>query len=186
MVDTVSSTDTGLQDAIIEELKKINLDWRKPGTKPAEWIDWKYYTQMKPQKLDALLCDDEGRPVLDIEGHPVMIPPEDRDEDQENYIVVMLDDEDENNDGDWIVQVVIAVSIYLEDDKNQGMRVIQDVLNRIWMHFARKGIIDGRYEMERGAKKRFNLENVTNFYEGVLITKWKIPEVFPEFIREFV
>ncbi|MBO5551814.1 MAG: hypothetical protein J5966_07640, partial [Lachnospiraceae bacterium] len=180
----VGATDTELQDAVIEELKKVKADWRKPGS--TEWIDWKYYTQMKPQKQDAILVDEDGNYVLDENGYPIMIPPETRDEDQEDYMVVMIDDEDENQDGEWVVQVIIAVSIYAEDDKNQGLRVIQDVLNRIWMHFAKQGIIAGKYEMEHGAKKRFNLENDTNFYEGVLITKWKLPRVFPESVSELV
>lgn len=182
MIEISGSTDIELQEAILKEIKKISVDWRKPGSN--QWIDWKYYKQMKPQKLDAILVDDNGNYVIDEEGHPIMIPPEVRDEDQEDYIVVMIDDEDEKADGSWTVNIIIAVSIYIEDPDNQGMMVVQDILNRIWLHFAKKGIIAEKFEMESGAKKRFNLENIINFYEGVLMTKWKLPMVFPEEVME--
>ncbi len=182
MIEIAGSTDIELQEAVIKDLKKISGDWQKPGSNRG--IDWKYYTQMKPQKKDAILVDEDGNYVIDENGYPIMIPPEVRDEDQEDYMVVMIDDEDENAETGWVVNIIIAVSVYIEDDKNQGMRVIQDILNRIWLHFAKKGIIAEKFEMERGAKKRFNLENITNFYEGVLMTKWKLPMVFPEEVME--
>ena len=60
------------------------------------------------------------------------------------------------------------------------------MLNRIWFDFAKKGIIDKKYEMEKKARKRFNQEAITNYYEGLLETRWKLPEVFPEEVSRLV
>lgn len=185
MTEVVGTTDIDLQEAIIKEIQGMKLDWRKPGT-ATEWIDWKFYRQMKPYKMDQILVDEDGTPLLDENGYPIMIPDETRDEDQENYIIVMIDDEDLGADGQWTVQIDIIVSIYCEDAKQQGNIVIQDILNRIWMNLAKKGIIDNRYEMETWARKRFNQEALINFYEGLLITKWKLPRVFPEEVSKYV
>ncbi len=185
MTEVTGTTDLDLQKALIEEIKKINLDWRKPGT-AGQWIDWKYYRQMKPYKQDMILTDADGTPLVDEDGHPIMIPDETRDLDQENYIIVMIDDEDMNSNGEWVVQIIMIVSMYCEDPEQQGNMVIQDVLNRIWMGLAKKGIIADRYEMEPFGRKRFNQEAITNFYEGILITKWKLPRVFPEEVSKYV
>lgn len=204
MTEVVGTTDVDLQEALIREIKGMNLDFRKPGTN--EWIDWKIYRQMKPYKYDRVLVDESGAPVLDEDGnvilippdaesssplidgngYPVMIPPEAKDEDQEDYIIVLIDDEDMGEDGQWTVQIDIIVSMYSEDPLQQGNVVIQGVLNRIWMNFAKKAFIDERYEMLKKASKRFNQEAITNFYEGLLITRWKLPRVFPEEAVEFV
>lgn len=185
MTEVTGTTDIDLQEALLKEVREMNLDWRKPGS-ANEWIDWKYYRQMKPWKMDEMLIGEDGRPLLDENGYPIVIPDETRDEDQEDYIIVMIDDEDLNPEGEWIVQIVFIASVYIEDDKQQGNLVIQDVLNRIWMNLSKKGIIAGRYEMENFGRKRFNQEATTNFYEGILITKWKLPRVFPEEVSKFV
>lgn len=180
MVELVGTTDIELQEALIKEIKKMNLDWRKPGT-ASQWIDWKYYRQMKPYKTDQMLVDADGTPLLDENGYPIMIPDDTRDPDQENYIIVLIDDEDINADDEWVVQIDIIVSIYCEDPQQQGGAVIQDILNRIWMGFKKKAFIADRYQMVNGfGRKRFNQEAITNFYEGLLVTKWKLPRVFPE------
>lgn len=206
MTEVVGTTDVDLQEALIKEIENMNLDFRKPGTN--EWIDWKVYKQMKPYKYDRVLVDENGNPLvdengnvilippdasedfdsplIDEDGHPIMVPPETRDERQEDYIIVLIDDEDMGEDGQWTVQIDIIVSMYCEDPLQQGNMVIQNVLNRIWMNFAKKAFIDNRYEMLKKAAKRFNQEAITNFYEGLLVTRWKLPRVFPEEAVEFV
>jgi hypothetical protein len=161
-------TDLDLQKALKKELEKMikDGDVKVPPCEELgqeEWQPINVYRQEKPWKNDE--CSDE----------------------QENYILIMIDDEDQNSDDQWVVTIHFLFSIYYEDIKHQGNLVLADLMNRVYMHLAKKRIIDGKYELERGkAHKRFNQECYPNFYECDLITQWKLPEVMTEGIRDLV
>lgn len=144
-------TDIDLQDALIREVRDLleHHGLKKPDGE--DWKDFNVYRQDKPYKDDG--ADDA----------------------QEDYIIVMLDDEDTDADGSWIVNVHMIISIMLFDEENQGNVLLASLMNQIDLHLSRKGIIAGRYELEAEKHKRFNHECYPNYYECDLITRWRLP-----------
>ena len=144
-------TDLELQDALIIEIERLlkHQSLRKPNGET--WKDISVYRQDKPFK------DDEDT------------------EDQEDYIIVMLDDEDVDKDGNWEVTVHIIISIMMYEVEHQGNILLADLMNQLDLHFRKQGFIDQRYEMLREAHKRFNHECYPNYYECDYITKWRLP-----------
>lgn len=155
-------TDLSLQEAIISEIKEAAQNQSLKKLNDEEWVDYKIYRQEKPYKDDA--CDD----------------------DQEDYIIVMIDEEDTDNDGNWIVTVHILISIMLYEEQHQGNLILANLMNQIDRHFRRKGVIAGKYEMEKEAHKRFNHGCYPNYYECDYITKWKLPKINQEGIEDLL
>ena len=152
-------TDIELQKALAQELKQMKLK-RLDGTL---WKNFHVYKQGKPYKDD--LDTDE----------------------QDDYITVVIADEDTDKDGNMIVEIQMILSIYLYDDKNQtGELMLANFMNQIDYYLRGKRIIDGKYEMEREVHKRFNPDCYPNFYESAYITKWKLPEIDMRGIGELI
>lgn len=148
-------TDLKLQQAIIDEIKMMMDTNSIKKLNGDQWTDFHVYRQDKPYK------DDE-------------------EDDQEDYMIVMLDDEDLGADGRWKVDVHILISICLYEQEHQGNVILADLMNQIFMHFQKKGFIGEMFEMEPEAHKRFNQECYPNYYECDLITVWKLPEIYME------
>lgn len=155
-------TDLDLQRAIVKEIKILTEKQSLKLLDGEAWRDYNIYTQEKPYK------DDES------------------DEEQEDYIIVMLDDEDTNADGDWVVNVHILLSIMLFEEQHQGNLILANLMNQLDKHFWSKKIIAGKYEMEKQRHKRFNNECYPNYCECDYITRWKIPETHTEGIEALV
>lgn len=155
-------TDLHLQDALIQELKYLTESHSLKKLNGDVWDNYHIYRQEKPYKDD----DDVSE--------------------QEDYIIVMLDDEDTDEDGCWIVTVHMIFSIMLYDEENQGNLVLASLMNQVDLHLTKKGIIAGVYEMEKEKHKRFNQECYPNFYECDYITKWKLPEMNMEGIGDLI
>lgn len=158
-------TNLDLQEALITEVKEVLEHQSIKRLDGETWKDFNVYRQDKPYKDD------------------------DEDEAQENYIIVMLDDEDTDSEGRWIVTVHMLISAYVpfnEDTDHQGNMIIANIMNQIDLHLCKKGIIADMYEMEPQRKKRFNQECYQNYYECDYITKWKLPEINIEGIRDLV
>lgn len=149
-------TDLRLQQEIINAIKELLARQELKKLNGEVWTDLNIYCQDKPYKDDECL------------------------EDQENYIIVMLDEEDTDSDGCWIVTVHIDISIALYEEQHQGNLIIANLMNQIDMHLRKKGLIGEMFEMETEAHKRFNHECYPNYYEGDLITKWKLPQIHME------
>lgn len=155
-------TDLDLQRELVHEVEEL---LEKQSLKKLDGEVWKnlnVYTQEKPYKDD------------------------DADEEQEDYIIVMLDDEDTDKDGNWIVNVHMLMSITLYEEQHQGNLILANLMNQIDLHFMKKGIIAGKYEMETERHKRFNQECYPNYYECDYISKWKLPEAHMEGIEELI
>ncbi len=144
-------TDLDLQEAIIREIKELAASQSLKKLNGEVWKDYHIYKQDKPYK------DDEEA------------------DDQEDYILVMLDEEDTDDEGNWIVTVHIVISIMLFEEEHQGNLILANLMNELDLHFCKKGIIAGRYEMEKERHKRFNHECYPNYYECDYITQWKLP-----------
>ena len=155
-------TDIKLQEVLIEEIHHLLKNQSLKKLDGSAWKDLNVYQQDKPYK------DDEN------------------DSDQEDYIIVMLDDEDLGEDNRWKVDVHMMMSICLYENENQGNVILANLMNQIFMHLQRKGIIGGMFEMEREAYKRFNHECYPNYYECDLITSWKLPEIERESVEDFI
>lgn len=155
-------TDLDLQDALMKELEELAEHQSLKKLDGEVWKDFNIYRQDKPYK------DDE------------------QDAGQEDYIIVMLDDEDTDQDGRWIVNVHMLISIMLFEEENQGNLILATLMNQIDLHLSKKGIIAGRYEMEREKYKRFNHECYPNYYECDYITRWKLPEANMEGVEEYI
>jgi hypothetical protein len=155
-------TDLKLQEAIISELEELTARQSLKKLDGEAWKDYNIYAQDIPLKDD------------------------DSDEAQEDYILVLLDDEDTDDDGRWIVQVHILISIMLYEEEHQGNLILANLMNQIDLHFCKKGVISGRYEMEVERHKRFNQECPPNYYECDYISKWKLPEANMEGIDDLL
>lgn len=155
-------TDLELQDAIICEIKELAKRQSLKKMNGEVWKDFNIYKQEKPYK------DDED------------------DEEQEDYIIVLINDEDTDEDGNWIVEIQFIISIILYEEAHQGNLILANLMNQLDMHFRKKGIIAGKYEMEAEAHKRFNHECPPTYYESALVTKWKIPAVQQEGLVELI
>lgn len=155
-------TDLHLQDALIQELKELTASHSLKKLNGEVWENYHIYRQDKPYK------DEEET------------------EDQADYIIVMIDDEDTDKDGRWIVTIHMIFSIMLYDEENQGNLVLASLMNQVDLHLTKKGIIAGVYEMEEEKHKRFNQECYPNFYECDYITKWKLPEMNMEGIGDLI
>lgn len=155
-------TDLHLQDALIHELKDLTESHSLKKLNDEVWEDYHIYRQDKPYKDDM---DDT---------------------DQEDYIIVMIDDEDTDEDGRWVVTVHMIFSIMLYDEENQGNLILASLMNQVDLHLCKKGVIAGKYEMEKERHKRFNQECYPNYYECDYITKWKLPEMNQEGIGDLI
>lgn len=155
-------TDLDLQNAIIREIEELTEKQSLKKLDGEAWKDYNIYKQEKPYK------DDEA------------------DMDQEDYIIVMLDDEDTNADGEWVVNVHILLSIMLFEEQHQGNLILANLMNQLDLHFSKKKVIAGKYEMEVQRHKRFNNECYPNYYECDYITRWKLPAPHQEGIEMLV
>jgi hypothetical protein len=157
-------TDVDLQTALMREVREV-LDTQ--GLKNMDddgtcWKDFNVYRQNLPLKDD----DEDWR--------------------QTDYIIVIIGDEDTDEEGDWMVQMHMSMSIMSMDPARNGDIVLANLMNQIDLHLSKKGIIDGRYELQKERHKRFNDECMPNEYECDLITIWKIPGSHMEGIGELI
>lgn len=155
-------TDLDLQDALIREIRELTDSHGLKKLDGEVWKDFNIYRQEKLYK------DDES------------------DEDQEDYLIVILDMEDTDEEGNWVVTVHFVMSIMLLEEEHQGNLILANLMNQLDMHFCKKGIIDSRYEMKRERHKRFNHECYPNYYECDYITKWEVPGVCMEGIGDLL
>ncbi len=155
-------TDLDLQGAIIREIQELTASQSLKKLDDEVWEDYNIYRQDKPYKNDA------------------------EEEDQEDYIIVMLDDEDTNDAGQWVVTVHIVISIMLMEEEHQGNLILANLMNQLDLHFMKKRVIDRRYEIENERHKRFNHECYPNYYECDYITKWVLPAVYQEGIGDLI
>ncbi|MDE7201929.1 MAG: hypothetical protein K2O91_08520 [Lachnospiraceae bacterium] len=98
-------TDLDLQDAIIREIRGLVNNQSLKKLDDEVWKVYNIYRQDKPYKDDA------------------------EDEDQEDYIIVMLDEEDTNDLGRWVVTVHILISIMLLEKSHQGNLILANLMN---------------------------------------------------------
>lgn len=166
-------TDIDLQTALIKELKDMctehslmvpvrELDEDGQQDRLTEWKDYNIYRQDKPYKAEELP------------------------EEQENYMIVAIWDEDTNEDGDWIVEMHIIIGIELYEESRQGNLVLANLMNQIDYRLRTKGILCGQYEKELRAHKRFNDQCDPNYYECDYITYWKIPQIEQEGLEKLL
>ncbi len=107
------------------------------------------------------------------------------DEEQWNYILVVLDDEDVKDDK-WEVTIHFCIGIVDAEKNCQGNLNVAYLMDEIYSYFIKKGIVKNQYRMERKAHKRFNKELRYPYYEGDLITFWRLPLPFEEGLEEFL
>lgn len=167
-------TDLDLQDAIIDELNEMIRQEKLQIAEDYEHIrDFKVYKQDKPYKSDYINIEDPNADYVD--------------EAQENYILVVLDNEDLDADGEhWTVMIHIIVSLHLYEEIHQGTVIIADILNNIYLWLKKKYIIGEQYSIESKAYKRFDWENYPVYSQGRLVTYWKLREPETEGLGEYL
>ena len=149
-------TDLQLLNDIVESLKefvKSDAVTMKLGN---EYKDLKVYSQDLREKFDE---DDEGLC---------------------NYVVVMIADEDVVDD-EWRVEVHFSINIEDMDNDHSGWTNVMQLMNEIYMHFIKVGIVGKHTRMEREAHKRFNQNVLYPYFESDLITYWTLPIPHEEF-----
>lgn len=143
-------TDLELQKNIAEELEGFLKDDGIMMPLAAKFAKLNVYVQDLPLKGD----EDEY--------------------DQKNYIVVMLGNQ-EADDECWTAEIHFSICIEDRDEDRSGNTNILYLMNEIYMHFIKKGIIGRHCRMEKAAHKILNLEAMYPYYEGDLVTYWKLP-----------
>lgn len=143
-------TDIQLQKDIVTDLKAFleNQDIMMPLGDEFRMIP--VYSQMVPAKQDK------------------------EDENLRNYIVVMISDEDVVGD-EWNVEIHFSICIEDRTNERDGDINILYLMNEIYNHYIKVGIIGKHCKMEKEAHKRLNLETKFPFHEGDLITNWRLP-----------
>lgn len=163
-------TDLGLQDAIICELELFlnDVDRRMLWASGLEKIN--LYSQELPIKNSGNgLRDDDG----DFN-------------DQWNYICVVIDDEDLEDD-EWEIMVHFAIGIKDTDKTCQGHRNLANLMNEIWLYFVKKGIINASYQLnDQKAHKRFDKNMEYPYYRSDLITYWSLINPKMEGLEELI
>lgn len=160
-------TDLDLQKELANELRDHLLDDGIMMVRGKEFKDINVFKQDLPIKSDG-----------------------DEDEDDDkiwNYIIVMIGDEDVV-DGEWKVEIHFLIGIEDKDLQCQGNMNIAYIMNEIYMHLRKETFTGNRkeYEMEEEAHKRFNLNADYPYYEGDLITYWKLPLPLNQGLEEFL
>jgi hypothetical protein len=155
-------TDLDLQGALIREIEELAATQSLKKADGEVWKDYHIYRQDKPYKDDT------------------------EDEDQEDYIIVMIDDEDTDAEGNWVVQIQILFSIMLYEEAHQGNLILANWMNQLDQWLCKKHIIDERYEMTGTRSKRFNHECYPNYYECAYISAWKLPPVHQEYAEDLI
>ncbi|MFG6330037.1 MAG: hypothetical protein K1W06_11325 [Lachnospiraceae bacterium] len=122
---------------------------------------------------------------ITVYEHDLPLVQDEDDEDLRNYIVVMCGDE-ESDDEEWNVEIHFSVNIEDRDRERSGNVNVLNLMNEIYMHFTKKGIIDGYAKMETKAYKFLNMEAPYPYYEGDLITNWKLPLPLEEGLEDFI
>lgn len=148
-------TDLDLQNAIVKELQKMKI--KIPGEEG--WKEIPIYPQHKPFREDGELDEDYKEETTD------------------DYIMVVLGDEKTDSDGRWIVDVQLLFQIMYFDVKRDGEKILSNLMNQIDLHFTQKGIIDGKYEMEKEKTKARNPLCDANYAQSAYVTKWKLPNI---------
>lgn len=148
-------TDLDLQNAIVKELQKMKI--KIPGEEG--WKEIPIYPQHKPFRKDGELDEDYKEETTD------------------DYIMVVLGDEKTESDGRWIVDVQLLFQIMSFDAKRDGEKILSNLMNQIDLHFTQKGIIDGKYEMEKEKTKVRNPLCDANYAQSAYVTKWKLPNI---------
>lgn len=126
---------------------------------------------------------------ITVYEHDIPLVQDEDDEDLRNYIVIMTGDEEtveEDGRDEWNVEIHFSINIMDADGTRTGNTNILNLMNEIYMHFITKGIIDGYCRMEKKAYKALNLEAPYPYYEGDLITNWKLPLPVEEGLEEYL
>lgn len=143
-------TDVELQKAVVEDLRAFLKSRGIQFMLYDILADMKVYAQDLPVKRDE---DDE---------------------DIRNYVVVAIGDEDVEDDL-WKVELHFDVCIEDREGNGTGNIHVLYLMNEIYLHFIKQGITGRHYFMEKEAHKRLNFERMHPYYEGDLITYWKLP-----------
>lgn len=161
--------DTELQEILAKEVEKLiaNHGLAIPGRAASDdmetespyiegdliWKNWNVYRQEKPYKTDT------------------------NDSELENYVIVIINDEDMDSEGNWIVEMQFIVAIELDEDDRQGHIILASFMNELWQHLKKYDVAEGQAELvPKSGKKRWNQESYPNFYEAALICDWKFKD----------
>lgn len=150
-------TDLSLQNALAKSLKAFFHDNGRKMPWGDSLKDIHVFTQQLPIKVPECDRDDDG----DMGN-------------QWNYVCIVLSEE-ELKGGEWQIEVHFAVGIKDLDKDCQGHRNVGNLMNEIFLHFAKTGFLAGRYIMDtENAYKKYDLDGEYPYYQGDLITFWRI------------
>lgn len=154
-------TDLALQKDIIDELKNF---FEKDEIM---MIRGKEFAEMHVYQQDLPIKDEED------------------DEELRNYVLVVVGDQDVEGD-EWVTEVHFAINIEDRDRDRSGNINVLYIMNEIYNHFMKKGIVGKHCRMDKKAHKRLNMDAFYPYYEGDLITTWRLPLAQEEGLEEFV
>ena len=155
-------TDIDLQKKLVQRVKDVLEEMSLKRTEGEEWYDFNVYANELPVKTDY------------------------NDEFEENYIVVIIGDEDEKENGSWNVEIQFIIGYHDEDENRQAHIVLYTLMNNIYMDLKEGLPVDNRYDLLNKSHKRFADQHREGFYESALIMTWNIPGFLQEGLRELV
>lgn len=128
-----------------------------------------------------------GTDFSDIKVYRQDIPPKQDEDDEElrNYIVVVIAEEKSDTE-EWDVEIHFSINIEDRDKSRSGNLNVLYLMNEIYAHYMKKGVIGRHCRMEPEAQKYLNLEVPYPYYEGDLITNWKLPLPNQEGLEDLV
>lgn len=122
---------------------------------------------------------------LDVYTHDLPIVADEDDYDQKNYILILIGKE--VSDGAcWDVEVHFSINIEDRDRDRSGNVNILYLMNEIYLFFIKKGIVGRHTKMEKEAYKELNEYARFPFYEGDLVTHWKLPLPVEEGLEDYL
>lgn len=128
-----------------------------------------------------------GDDFSDIKVYPQDLPVKQDEDDEElrNYIAVIIAEEKSDTEG-WNVEIHFSINIEDRDKNHSGNINILYLMNEIYTHFIKEGIIGKHCSMEVEAQKFLNLQAPYPYYEGDLVTNWKLPLPNQEGLEDLV
>jgi len=107
------------------------------------------------------------------------------DEELRNYIIVIIAEE-KSDKKEWDVEIHFSINIEDRDKNRSGNINVLHLMNEIYTHFIKEGVVGRHCSMEEQAQKFLNLQAPYPYYEGDLVTNWKLPLPNQEGLEELV
>lgn len=138
---------------------------------------------LKSHGIQALYGKDFAD--FDVYRHDLPLVEDEDAPEQKNYILIMVGEQESDRE-EWDTQIHFSVNVEDRDRNRSGNMNVLYLMDEIYLFFTRMGIIGKHSKMEPQAYKVLNMEAGYPFYEGDLVTHWKLPLPNEEGLEDFI